>query len=326
MRLTPFTLWSITAGLGIGSLYAALRTTTPPHPEGSVESKALSTGREYVLAHRGRPGAPVVIALHGAGETVDDFRALSGYRLEQLAREHAFTLAYGVGIGRTFNDSRNPLPYKARKRRADDVAYLEEIVTDLRPQQGSTLLGIGYSNGAHLLLRAATDAPGLFDGIAISGASLAKGSPPPTQAVSMVQLAGTRDLLSPVEGGSPRLLSRLLGPTVQAETTAKTIADVAKADLVEHRSIPGRCPIDLTHWAGSHHHVWFYRAHGAGHTFPVPNAARARLYGRQPDLDFPHVSLFHLGALADSTSRCEGDSKSDSIAQPQPAPDASDTS
>ena len=297
MRLAPITLSSITAGLGIVFLYRVLRTTTPPRPEGIVESKALSTGREYVLAHRGRPGGPVVIALHGAGETVNDFRALSGYRLEQLAREHSFTLAYGVGIGRTFNDSRNPLPYKARKHRADDVAYLEHIVSDIGTQPGSAVLGIGYSNGAHLLLRAATEAPGLLDGIAISGACLAEGSPPPTQAMSMVQLAGTRDLLSPFDGGSPRFLSRLLGPTVPVETTAHVIADVANADLVEHHSIPGRCPIDLTHWAGPRHHVWLYRAHGAGHTFPVPNAARGRLYGHQPDLDFPHVSLTLLGAI-----------------------------
>lgn len=297
MRIAPSMLWSITAGLGIGFLYSVLRTTTPPQPVENVQVKELSMDREYVLAHRGRPGAPVVIALHGAGETVDDFRALSGYRLEHLAREHAFTLAYAVGIGRTFNDSRNPLPYKARKRQADDVGYLKHIITDIHPQQGSTILGIGYSNGAHLLLRAVSEAPGLLDGIAISGASLAEGSPPPTEAVSMVQLSGTRDMLSPVEGGSPRFLSRLLGATVPAETTARTIADVADAALVEHHTIPGPCPIDVTHWAGSRHHVWFYRAHGAGHTFPVPNATRARLYGRQPDLDFPQVSLAHLGAI-----------------------------
>ena len=238
-----------------------------------------------------------MLALHGAAETVHDFRALSGYRLDQLAQEHGLTLVYGVGIGRTFNDSREPLPYKARRRNVDDVAYLKHIVADLAPQPRSEIIAIGYSNGAHLLLRTVTEAPGLLNGIAISGACLAKGSPAPSQAVSMVQLAGTRDRLSPIDGGSPRFLSRLIGPTISADATAQTIADIASAKLVERRSVPGACPIDLSHWAGPRHHVWLYLAHKAGHTFPVPNAARVRLYGRKPAIDFPYLALQHLGAI-----------------------------
>lgn len=297
MRSTPLVAWFITASLAGGLLYGALRTTTPAQPAGHLERKLLPIGREYVLARQGPPGSPVVIALHGAGETVDDFRALSGYRLEQLAHDHGFTLVYAVGVGRTFNDSRNPLPYKARKRNSDDVAYLRHIVADLDPRPDTAILGIGYSNGAHMLFRAATEDPGLFDGVAVSGAAIAEGSPSPTHAFSMVQLAGTRDRLAPVDGGSPPLLGRLIGRTLSVESTARTIAEVAQAELVEQSFVPGTCPIDVTHWAGPRHQVWLYLAHGAGHTFPVPNASRGRLYGRAPVLDFPQLALRQLGVI-----------------------------
>lgn len=301
MRLIPLTFWC-SAAAGGGLLYWALRTSTPPDPATSLESVELPTGREYVLAQRGHEGAPVVIALHGAGETVDDFRALGGYRLEQLARAHAFTLVYPVGVGRTFNDARAPLPYKARKRNSDDVAYLRHIITDLGRGPGTAIFGIGYSNGAHMLLRAVTEVPGMFDGIAISGASIAHDAPTPSEAFTMVQLAGTHDRLSPVDGGTPPLLGRFIGPTLSVAATAHTIATLADAELTEHASIPGKCPVEITHWSGPEHRVWFYLARGAGHTFPVPNASRPRLYGRAAGIDFPQLALRHLGATPSDDS------------------------
>lgn len=297
MRRAVFTTGSVVAGVGSALLYYALRTQTPPRPGGRVPLRRLPTGRIYALAYSGAPGAPIVIALHGAGESIEDFRALTGYRLEQLAEQHRFTLVYGVGIGRTFNDGRHPLPYKARKRHVDDVAYLEDIVNDLAASPNDPVFGIGYSNGAHLLLRAVVESAGLFDGIAISGASQAEGAPPLPQAVSLVHLAGTRDRLSPISGGSPRLLGRILGPTIPVEATTQAFASTASAYRLERHQLKGRCPIDVTHWFGSGHEVWLYRAHGAGHTFPVPNARRARIYGQAPAIDFPLIALQHLAVV-----------------------------
>lgn len=299
MRLTPVRIGFALAVIAAGwAFYSILHTSTPPPPPTSMTHRPLPGDREYVLAHQGSETAPTVIALHGAGESVDDFRALTGYRMEQLAQVHDFTLVYAVGVGTSFNDARTPLPYKARRTHIDDVSYLKQVVGDAQANPRSPTFGIGYSNGAHMLLRAVADAPGLFDGIAISGASLAVDAPAPTTPTSVVILSGTDDFLSPVNGGSPGGASLIIGPTLPVEDTARAFAEINEADEVQQTVKPGPIPIEITHWAGAAHEVRLYLADGAGHTFPVPNASRARLFGREPDLDFPYVSLQHLGAIS----------------------------
>lgn len=105
---------------------------------------------------------PLIVALHGAGDTGDSMSYFSG--LSQLAQQEGFLVAYPDGIENSWNDGR-PL----RGHQTDDVAYLVGLVEELSAEYSidpESVFLVGFSNGGMMAHRVACEAPGTFAAIA----------------------------------------------------------------------------------------------------------------------------------------------------------------
>lgn len=154
----------------------------------------------YVPA-QAAPGAPLVLALGGSGQTGSDFASYTGY--SSLADRKGFVVAYPTAAGArpSWNVS------GAVPGRPDDVAYLRKVIAAAvrascadPAQVGVT----GVSNGGGMTARLACDAADLISAAApVAGGY---GSLPPcrpTRPVAILEIHGTRDQVVPYAGKGP---------------------------------------------------------------------------------------------------------------------------
>jgi len=171
--------------------------------------------RTYLLRVPERPAAApaLVVALHGAAGDGRLMRALVGDALERWADRRGALVVYPDGVGRTRNDCRRDLPYEAARREVDDVALVRTLAADVaRAHRIDTtrVLVLGFSNGGHLALRLALEAPGTVGAVAAIGASVPDDTslacaPGDSSGVAVLLVNGTRDPINPFAGGPVRL-------------------------------------------------------------------------------------------------------------------------
>ncbi len=141
---------------------------TPAMAQDASE-RSLTVGREqrtYLLSQpEGAVGPqPVVIALHGAGESSEGFRGYLG--LEETAAKMRFTTVYPQGIGRVWNDGRPAaMRLKAVLTPGDDVAFLLALTRDLVAEgiaDPNRIYLMGISNGGFMVERMACEHAELY--------------------------------------------------------------------------------------------------------------------------------------------------------------------
>lgn len=234
----------------------------------------------------------LVLVLHGSSGDAGQIRRYTGYEFERLADEQGFIVAYPNGYRGYWNDVRVKGGYAAKRRNVDDVAFLCGIIDRFRASHGvASSFVAGYSNGGYMSLRMAFDAPDHTSGIAMFSASVPTDdncvSPLPTRAVRALFVSGTKDPITPYEGGrvsifgfgdrgsvrnasdSLAFLARLLG--ADATHAGPDVVVPARADSptwVERRAVASP--------AGE---VVLFTVHGGGHVVHQPRYRFPRFVG-----------------------------------------------
>ena len=173
----------------------------------------LPSGRSYVLV--AAPGArphPLLVVLPGLYLDVAHTAAQTG--VEDWAHAHDVTVAYGLGLGGSWVAGRACCGY-ALRHNADDLAYLQAVVADVRgrlPVDAQAIGVMGDSLGGMMALRAACALPIFRLGASVGGPLLV----PCRRAAHLLRVRGVRDTTVPAAGGYDSYLHVQL-PSLAAE-------------------------------------------------------------------------------------------------------------
>ncbi|GAA1860812.1 PHB depolymerase family esterase [Pseudonocardia ailaonensis] len=224
------------------------RTLSLTRPEGA---------REAIVVHpaSARPGAALVVVMHGSGGTGEDMRGLG---FDDLAARDGVIMAYPQGLSGTWNAG--ACCGSAASKKIDDVGYLTALAATLVGTDGvdpRRVYAVGFSNGAMMSYTWAC-AGGALAGIGpVAGATTGPcPSPTPT---SVIALAGTADDRVKIEGRPERGWDSL----------EVTLAPFLTADACAAPATSTDGPATLTTWAcGGGHTVVRDVLAGQGHSWP----------------------------------------------------------
>ncbi len=284
------------------------RTPAFPQPAltGKVEQRRLDVGGisrsflAYIPARLADP-LPVVLVLHGSGSNAERMRSATAWAFELLADREGAVVVYPEGFEGHWNDCRREGDFAAKRLGVDDVGFLRAVVTRLsgdpalgeRQIDAGEVFVTGLSNGGHMALRLALEAPDFVAGVASIAASLPADSNnecrPGGVAVPVLLLNGDADPVSPFEGGDIRSLGSFnrrgaVQSTVETARYFSRLAGYAEPPF-EHR-YPDTDPADGTVasrmvWsAGDRPEVDLITIHGGGHTIPHAEKVMPRILGR----------------------------------------------
>ena len=231
-----------------GAVVAGTPPQTPRQPTG--ERVVLDSGRSYVLhvppQAREDPevvaGRPVMVVLHGLRTGPADIATSTGF--DALADRDGVLVAYPSGIKRSFNAGL--CCGEAVVQEVDDVAFLEDVVADLRARRAGRVSVVGFSNGGMMAYRFACARPALVDTVGVLSGTLEVprcGGP-----IRALHLHGTRDTAVPYEGApwSERLSAYLRPVPTIAEAAPGSTITVRVLEGYPHRwTVPGD-PVDAS--------------------------------------------------------------------------------
>jgi len=142
--------------------------------------------------------APLLVVLHGLGETPADIAAATGLDVE--ARRDRFVIAYPIGVGRSWDAG--TCCGAAGARRVDDLGYIAGVVATLVGSgrvDPHRVFVVGFSNGAMMAWALACNRPGLFAGVAAVEGTL-MGSCPGHRPLDLLVVHQRADAVVPFSG------------------------------------------------------------------------------------------------------------------------------
>lgn len=246
---------------GCGALIAALFllwTAAVPARAQTVRDLRLTVGGEarryVVVTPDGVTGpAPTVIALHGAAQSAESFRAYFG--LDEAAAKHGFVAVYPQGEGRVWNDGRPAaMRLKAVLRPGDDVAFLVALAQKLAADgiaDPARIYLTGISNGGFMVQRMACEHAELFaaySSIMATAPANYREECHPVRPVPIQFIHGTADSVIAYAGfWTP------VGATLSAPDSARLFAGLDGCGTPAARDLPDIEPADgttavLTRW------------------------------------------------------------------------------
>ncbi|WP_420099888.1 alpha/beta hydrolase family esterase [Corynebacterium sp.] len=216
---------------------------------------------------------PVVLVVHGTGDTGDGIRSGIGADLEREAEEHGFIVAYVDGHENNWNECRAAGDWAAKEEDLDDVGLMRHVVDSLDAER---TFAIGFSSGGHMVQRLAYEAPDLVDAIASVNANV------PTDdnnactdsgdSVPAIFMQGREDPMNPFDGGEV-----VVGSGNFAESRGEVRSARASAEwFAEHNGISAdsaSSPVrdgdaEITTWDGEFP-VRLVAVDHSGHSFPT---------------------------------------------------------
>ena len=150
---------------------------------------------------RRRP-VPLVMALHGGNNSVEDMVRTTGFDKEASAGE--FIVAYPEATLRAWNAGR--CCGSAPRRNPDDVGFLTQVLDRLAadyPVDRSRVFLTGVSNGAMMAYRFACERADRVTAVGVVAGAVTVDDCRPSRAVSVLEIHGTEDTLIPYLGGTP---------------------------------------------------------------------------------------------------------------------------
>ncbi len=244
--------------------------------------------RTYELSAAPTPGAPLLVALHGAGGTGGGMAALTG--LHDRGPATGFTVAFPDGVAHAWNDGRGAPRLRSREG-VDDAAFLRALVEHLARTgvaSAEKVAWAGISNGAflaeHLARHELVPVAALV--LVAGGATVVSRAarPRPGRPTAVVLFEGTADPLVPYFGGPigfSRLSSRRRGGAAGAAPRGVAVAaDDVAADWAAANGVSGPptvtsvgaagdLPVTRLTWSSPGRlPVVLHRIDGGGHTWP----------------------------------------------------------
>lgn len=253
----------------------------PEPPEGPAVSRTLNIGgltRSFLVYAPPalKPGAPVMLVLHGSLMDGPKMRRMLGGGFERLARKRGAVVVYPTGFEGHFNDGRLVASYSARMLNLDDVGFVRAMVDALAVEHKidrQRVHAFGYSNGGAMAMRLAVEAPELVAGIIVANANVPtpdnmgwKLRPGRTKAVL---IEGTKDPINPYNGGRVTIFGfgdrgTVLSAPESARWFAQRSVGAAEpvSDSIQHF---GDLDVRQQDW-GMPAQVRLVSVYGAGHT------------------------------------------------------------
>lgn len=234
-------------------------------------------------------------------------RRMVGSVLERIAEQDNVVIVYPDGYEGHFNDCRRVASYSARQLDVDDVAFTRRIVEQLAEQKqvdAQRVYALGYSNGGHMALRLALEAPELVKGAAMIAANLpapdnmaCKVVAGPSRFVAFVE--GTQDPINPYQGGQVTLFGfgnrgGVLSAQASAEWFARVLGLTAEPARVL-KPVSG-IPLRQQDWSSPGGHVRLVTIEGGGHTVPQAAYRFPRILGTTLPSDSVLESTWRLFA------------------------------
>ena len=233
----------------------------------------------------------LVLAFHGSGGDATQPRI---FGFERLADAEGFILAYPDGFEGHWNDCRRAGAYSANTRNIDDVEFMRRLVATLSDRYGvdtARVFATGWSNGGQFAYRLALESPDLVAAVAPFCANLPACAnldcAPSHQPVSVMIVNGTKDEISPWEGGSSPH-----GEVLSAEATFAYWAKVAELNgeavvtLFPDRVTDDESTVEQRTLSSGHVEVSLVVVRGGGHTLPGASMqAGGRLGAVNRDVD-----------------------------------------
>jgi len=186
-------------------LVALLAPAAEASAQGRVETGAMRvaglerTWRAFV-PDAVRPGAPLVLVLHGGGDTGAGMAA--GTRFDDAAARHGFVAVYPDAIGTRFNAGICCSSVRG------DVAFVDRLLdrfartgTRTRAERGRPVVAAGFSNGGFLAYRLACQRARRFTGVAAVAATELTVPCRPARPVSVLHLQARDETKVPFAGG-----------------------------------------------------------------------------------------------------------------------------
>lgn len=238
-----------------------------------------------------QPGAPLLLALHPSQSKGSKFRRMVGSVLEQIAREDGVVIAYPDGFGGHFNDCRKAAQYSARTANIDDIGFMAAIVDEAANEYGvdrSRVYALGHSNGGHMAMRLALEAPELLAGMIVSSANMPAADNfdcgvEPSLVSSVVFIAGTKDPINPYAGGQVTLFGfGNRGNVLSAEHTAEWFAEQLGLEAGAESQSPGGddgLEFRYREWQSLSARLRLVTIEGGGHVVPQAAYRFGRIFG-----------------------------------------------
>jgi len=240
--------------------------------------------REYVIEiprdYDGTRSAPLLIVLHGAGQTPDEIRSVTQFG--QLVEEIGFLAVYPEAIGLNWNDGRAVPGFPAYDLNVDDVGFIATVIDRVAaafPIDLSRIYAVGMSNGALMTHRLAWEAPELFAAAAaVMGAIPVNLSalPYPGASMPMLIINGTEDDVVPWEGGDVYYEGQFIGTLASVpDSVAFWVAHNHCLEPPQVVALEDVDPQDGTRVYKEYYapgpedaEIVFYRIEGGGHAWP----------------------------------------------------------
>ncbi len=279
-----------------------LRTEGVPEPAlagtGSTERLSRDSRERTYEVYRPskRASSPrVVFVLHGSMGNGAGARAMMAYEFDRLAEEHGFIAVYPDGFDSHWNGCRAEGPYAANELNVDDVGFLRAVARRLEESDGadaSHVFATGVSNGGHMAIRLALEAPDFVRAVAPIVASLPSGDnlgcEPRDEPVAVMLINGSADPMNPFEGGRVALFGAW-GDRGKVHSTLDTIGYFARTAGHTGSPVVDELPdleadddsIIVRHrWTAlGTPEVLLWAVMGGGHTVPHPVMRYPRLIG-----------------------------------------------
>lgn len=237
--------------------------------------------------------APLVVLLHGQRVSRADMegtsRAASPYAQWQLvADEHGIVLlipegAKGSNGHAGWNDCRLDVTGNPQ---TDDVAFLTasiDHVDTMHPIDQQRIYVVGTSNGGHMAMRLADEAPNRLAGIGVvaAGVPAASSCPASAEPMAAVFMWGTADPIAPYRGGA---MAGDRGQILSAEqsiarwTERNGARQTPEVTAFEDIDADDGSTVERLLYQGDGPSVAFYRVNGGGHTEPSIAARYTRVF------------------------------------------------
>lgn len=302
-RVLRWFAWSLLTLIALcGALFAYFIYSPAPvrsDLSGTLQKNSIEAGgikRTYIsYVPRDLPkGAPLVLVMHGSGQSAEDIRAETGYGFERLADQHGFAVAYPDSYSFDWNDCGKVGDYQVNGRDIDDVGFLNALTDKLIKDLGTDktrVFATGVSAGGFMSLRLALESPSRFRAVAAVSASVHVPQnfrcKPAGTGTSVMIMNGTKDPLVPYNGGEVNLLGLFYkcGDVLNARASAQYFADLNKitAGPISRTTAVSGVDVERISWKlDPKTEVELIAIHGGGHGLPQPYFRRARLLGPSP--------------------------------------------